>query len=127
VVLARDVPEGRTISYGRTFTTPRPMRIATIGAGYADGYPRILSNRGAQVLIGGHRCPLLGRVTMDLIMADVSQLPPKACEPGAEVVLMGRQGQEEILAADLAEKAETIAYEIFTGISARVPRAIVGR
>lgn len=127
VVLTRDVPEGRTVSYGRTFTTPRPMRIATIGAGYADGYPRILSNRGARVLIGGQPCPLLGRVTMDLIMADVSRLPADNCRPGAEVVLMGRQGQEEISAADLAEKAETIAYEIFTGISARVPRVVSAR
>jgi alanine racemase len=64
---------------------------------------------------------------MDLIMADVSRLPADNCRPGAEVVLMGRQGQEEISAADLAEKAETIAYEIFTGISARVPRVVSAR
>lgn len=122
VVLVREVPAGRTVSYGRTFTTPKPMRIATLSAGYADGYPRIVSNRGAAVLIAGRRCPLLGRVTMDLIMADVTDLPPDAVEPGREAVLLGRQGHEQITPDELAKMAETIEYEIFTSISARVPR-----
>lgn len=119
VALIRDLPEGATISYGRTFTTPRAMRVATISAGYADGYPRPLSNRGASVLIGGRRCAVLGRITMDLIMADVSDVNAAV---GDEVVLIGRQGSEEISAAEVAERAGTIPWEIFTGIGTRVRR-----
>jgi alanine racemase len=119
IALIRDMPAGATISYGRTFTTPRPMRVATIGAGYADAYPRSLSNSGAAVLIGGRRCPLLGRVTMDMTIVDVSDVTATV---GDEAVLIGRQGAEEILAAELAERAGTIAWEIFTGIGTRVRR-----
>lgn len=120
VALLRDLPAGRSVSYGRTFTTTRPTRVATISAGYADGYPRSLSNREAAVLIGGHRCPLLGRVTMDLIMADVTDL--STVQLGDEVVLIGRQCSEEILAAEVALRAGTIPWEIFTGIGSRVRR-----
>ena len=120
VALVRAAPAGHGISYGRTFKTERPTRIATLAVGYADGYQRHLSGRGAQVLIGGRRCALLGRVTMDQIVADVTALP--AVEVGDEAVLMGRQGVEEILAAELAEKAGTIAWEIFTGVGRRVER-----
>lgn len=120
VCLLRDLPVGRSVSYGRTFTTKRPTRVATVGAGYADGYPRSLSNREAAVLIGGRRCPVLGRVTMDLTMVDVSVV--KEVRLGDEVVLIGRQGAEEILAAEVAERAGTIAWEIFTGIGSRVQR-----
>jgi alanine racemase len=120
VVLLRDLPAGRGISYGRTFTTSRPTRVATISAGYADGYPRALSNRGASVLIGGRRCPVLGRITMDLILVDVTELPK--VELGDEVVLIGRQGDEEIFVAEVAERASTITWEIFTGIGSRVRR-----
>lgn len=124
ITLVRAVGAGRGISYGRTFLTPRPMRIATLGVGYADGYQRHLSNRGAEVLIGGQRCPVLGRVTMDQILADVSALP--AVEPGDEAVLLGRQGAVEILAAELAARAGTIAWEIFTGLGRRVERVYAG-
>lgn len=120
IALLRDLPAGRSVSYGRTFTTSRPLRVATIGAGYADGYPRSLSNRDAAVLIGGQRCPVLGRVTMDLTMVDVSAVPEASL--GDEVVLIGRQGDAEILAAEVAERAGTIAWEIFTGIGSRVRR-----
>ncbi|MGC3990081.1 MAG: alanine racemase [Chthoniobacteraceae bacterium] len=120
VVMVRDVGEGRSISYGRTFITPGPMRVATLAAGYADGYHRTLSNRGASVLIRGQRCPLLGRVTMDQIMVDVSGL--SEVELGDEAVLVGRQGDEEILAGELAQLAGTIAWEIMTSVSRRVPR-----
>lgn len=120
ITLVRDMPAGHGISYGRTFITPRPMRIATLGVGYADGYQRHLSNRGAEVLIGGRRCPVLGRVTMDQILADVSALPQIAA--GDEAVLIGKQGSEEIFAAELAEKSGTIPWEIFTGIGRRVER-----
>jgi alanine racemase len=120
LTLVRDVPAGHGISYGRTFITPRPMRVATLAVGYADGYQRHLSNRGTDVLIRGRRCPVLGRVTMDQILADVSALP--GVEAGEEAVLLGRQGAAEIFAAELAQKAGTIAWEIFTGIGRRVER-----
>jgi alanine racemase len=120
VVLVRLLESGRTISYGRTFTTSRETKVATIGAGYGDGYPRHLSNVGAEVLIQGRRCPVLGRVTMDQTLVDVTGLP--GLNVGDEVVLIGRQGDQEILASELARKAGTIAWEIFTGISKRVVR-----
>lgn len=120
VSLVRDVPAGCGISYGRTFVTPRNMRVATLAVGYADGYQRHLSNRGAGVLIGGAFCPLLGRVTMDQIMVDVSDC--SAAVPGAEAVLIGRQGDLQISAAQLADWAGTIPWEIFTGLGRRVER-----
>ncbi len=120
ITLVREVPAGHGISYGRTFITPTAMRVATLAVGYADGYQRHLSNRGAAVLIRGHRCPVLGRVTMDQIMVDVSALPEVMA--GEDVVLLGRQDGEEIFAAELAEKAGTIPWEIFTGIGQRVER-----
>jgi alanine racemase len=118
--LIRNMPAGHGISYGRSFITPRPMRVATLSAGYADGYPRQLSNRGVTMLVRGKRCPLLGRVTMDLMVIDVSDLPDAAV--GDEVVLMGRQGGEEISATDLAELAGTINWDIVTRIGSRVRR-----
>ena len=121
--LIRDMPKGTSISYGRTFITPHPMRVATLTAGYADGYPRHLSNRAAAVLVRSRRCPLLGRVTMDLMMIDVSGV--EDVDVGDEVILMGRQGDEEISAAELAERAGTITWEITTRVGARVRRVYV--
>jgi alanine racemase len=121
--LVRDMPKGSSISYGRTFITPRKMRIATLSAGYADGYPRHLSNRDAAVLVRGQRCPLLGRVTMDLMMIDVSSIDD--VQVGDDVVLMGRDGNEEISCTELADKAGTITWEITTRIGARVRRVFV--
>lgn len=121
--LVRDLPKGSSISYGRTFITPQAMRVATLTAGYADGYPRHLSNRGAAMLVRGRRCPLLGRVTMDLMVIDVSAVPN--VDAGEEVVLMGKQGSEEISAHELAEKAGTITWEITTRIGERVRRIFV--
>jgi alanine racemase len=123
IALIRDMPAGHGISYGRTFITPREMRVATLSAGYADGYPRHLSNRGAAVLVRGERCALLGRVTMDLMMIDVSQIDGAAV--GDEVVLMGRQGDEEISATELADRAGSISWEITTRIGQRVQRVYV--
>jgi alanine racemase len=123
IALVRDMPKGSSISYGRTFITPRKMRIATLSAGYADGYPRHLSNHDASVLVHGERCPLLGRVTMDLMMIDVSRID--YVEVGDEVVLMGRDGNEEVSCTELAEKAGTITWEITTRIGARVRRVYV--
>jgi alanine racemase len=120
VVLVRTLAAGRSISYGRTFTTDRETKVATLAVGYGDGYQRHLSGAGAEVLIQGRRCPLLGRVTMDQIMVDVSDLPEVSA--GEEVVLIGKQGNDEILASDVARRAGTIAWEIFTGITKRVIR-----
>ena len=124
VRLVRDLPQGRGISYGRTFITSAPTRVATLGIGYGDGYPRSLSGQGAHVLIQGVRCALLGRVTMDQIMVDVSQLPDPV-EPGEEVVVYGCQGDEEISVAEIADKAGTIPWEILTSVTKRVPRAAI--
>jgi alanine racemase len=96
------------------------MRVATLSVGYADGYPRSLSNRDTAVLIRGQRCNVLGRVTMDLTMVDVTEIPE--ARTGDEAILMGRQGDEEILASEVAQRAGTIAWEIFTGIGSRVRR-----
>lgn len=118
--LIRDMPAGHGISYGRSFITPGPMRVATLTAGYADGYPRQISNRDATMIVRGKRCPLLGRVTMDLMVIDVSEIPEAAV--GDEVILMGRDGEEEISAADLAERAGTIHWDVVTRIGSRVRR-----
>jgi alanine racemase len=123
IALIRNMPAGHGISYGRTFITPRKMRVATLSAGYADGYPRHLSNRDASVLVRGKRCPLLGRVTMDLMMIDVSHIADAAV--GDEAVLMGRQGEEEISVTELSDRADTITWEIITRIGSRVRRVFV--
>lgn len=116
VSLVRTLPAGYGVSYGRTFITPRPTRVATIGIGYADGWSRHLSGKGAQVYINGHYCPMLGRVTMDQIMADVSAVPFIA--PGDEVELIG----PHIPVTQVAALAGTIVWEIFTGLGPRLPR-----
>jgi alanine racemase len=119
VVFIKNVREGACVSYNCSFRADRPMKIATIPIGYADGYLRRFSNR-ADVLIGGRRCHVLGNVTMDMTMVDVTAVKDAAV--GSEVVLLGRQGQEEVAASELAELAGTITYEVVTLISARVPR-----
>jgi alanine racemase len=123
VGLIRDVPKGASISYGRTFITPKPMRVATLTAGYADGYPRHLSNVGADMLVRGKRCALLGRVTMDLLVIDVSHVAN--VDVGDEVVLMGRQGDAEIPCVELSDKAGTITWEITTRVGQRVKRVFL--
>jgi alanine racemase len=120
VLLVRDVGPEQSISYGRTFITPHAMRIATLAVGYADGFPRQVSGRDARVLVGGRPCQVLGRVTMDQILVDVSALAEVAV--GDEAVLLGTQGAERILAWELAEKADTISWDIFTGIGNRTRR-----
>lgn len=119
VLQVRSLPKGSSVSYGRTFVTKRKSRIATLPVGYADGYQRLLSNRGS-VLVKGRRAPIVGRVCMDLTMIDVTDI--RGVRRGDEVVLLGRQGRDEISADEMALWAETISYEILTSISARVPR-----
>jgi alanine racemase len=99
------------------------MRVATLSAGYADGYPWQLSNRGAAVLVRGKRCALLGRVTMDLMLIDASDVDD--VEIGDDAILMGRDGHKEIPCSELAEKAGTIPWEIVTRIGARVRRVFI--
>src|SRR5438128_4768591 len=123
VCLVRDVPKGSSISYGRTFIAQRNMRVATLSAGYADGYSWHLFNRGTAVLVRGKRCPILGRVTMDLMVVDVSGLDD--VQVGDDVVLMGRDGSEGSSCTELSEKAGTITWEIVTRIGARVRRVYV--
>lgn len=115
IMRLKELPAGHAIGYGTTFHTTRPSRIATLPVGYADGYDRLLSNN-AEVLIRGKRAPVVGRVSMDLITIDVTDLPTAAA--GDEVVLLG----DGITAEELAAKSQTISYEVFTRITARVPR-----
>lgn len=119
VLQVQEMPAGSFISYGRTFRTERPSRIATLPVGYADGLNRLLSNCWS-VLVRGQKAPLIGRVCMDLIMVDVTDIPGVQVED--EVVLLGRQGDQEISAEDWALALKTIPYEIYCWVSKRVPR-----
>ena len=114
VTAVRTIPVGHGVSYGRTWIASAPTRVATLAAGYADGYPRHLSNVGANVLIRGRRCLVLGRITMDQMMVDIGDTP---VVPGDEVVLIGKQGAAEVTARELARLAGTIPWEIFTNLS----------
>lgn len=121
VLLVRSVTQGESISYGATYRARQTMKVATVATGYAHGLPRSLSNRG-HALIQGHCCPILGRVTMDMTLLDVSQVP--RCQRGEEVVWLGRSGKLEQTAVDLARDAGTIPWEIFTRLSTNLPRII---
>lgn len=118
----KTVEAGTSISYGSRWTAQRRSTIATLPVGYADGYPRVLTNVG-QVLVGGRRVPVAGTVCMDLLMVDVTDLPE--VKLGDEVVLLGPQGAEQIRAEELARLCGTIHYEVFCGIGPRVPRVYV--
>lgn len=124
VARVRQMPAGRSVSYGRTFTTQRETVIGVIPVGYGHGYPYRLSGRG-EMLIGGAHVPVVGRVTMDMTMVDLTDLP-ETPPLGEEVVLIGRQkgafGESEITVHDLAEWSDTIDYDIICGLSKRVPR-----
>jgi len=119
IIQLKKVPAGTSISYGQTFITKRESVIATLPIGYADGYHRALSNRG-EALVRGKRAPVAGRVCMDLTMLDVTDI--RNVQQGDEVVVLGRQDSAEISAEEMAGWANTISYEIFTSIGARVPR-----
>ncbi len=117
VSMVKEIRKGETVSYGRKFTAERNMKVATVSAGYADGYPRILSGR-AYVLINGVKAPILGRVCMDQMVVDATGTNAK---PDDEVILFGK----ELSVTKLAEAAGTINYEIVCGVSPRVPRIAV--
>lgn len=115
----KSLPAGHPIGYGETFHTVIPSRIATLPVGYADGYNRLLSNRG-QVLVRGRRVPVAGRVSMDLVTIDVTSIGDASL--GDEVVLLGSQERETVTPEEIAAKIGTISYEVFCNVSARVPR-----
>jgi len=121
VMYVKKVHAGRSLSYGRTYVAKKDMKVATISVGYADGYNRLLSNRGS-VLLRGKRCPIVGRVCMDQTLVDVTNMPVRV---GDEAVLIGRQKKARISAEEIADLCHTISYEVACWISKRVPR--VGR
>ncbi|MBP3267281.1 MAG: alanine racemase [Ruminococcus sp.] len=118
----KTVNKGDCISYGRTFRADREMRIATVTIGYADGYSRLLSSKG-EILVHGRRCKITGRVCMDQLMIDVSDVPE--AKAGDIVTLIGKEGNDRITADDLAQIYGTIGYEVVCGISKRVPRIYI--
>jgi alanine racemase len=109
---------GDSVGYGRTWVAQRPSLVGLVPVGYADGYQRVLSNR-AQMLVGGKRCPVAGRVSMDQTGVDLTSV--RDAREGDDVVLIGKQGDEEVTADEVARWAGTISYEILCGLSARVP------
>jgi alanine racemase len=123
VSFVKRVAAGSRISYGLRHTFERDTNVATVPIGYADGVPRRLSGTGAEVLIGGARLPIVGVVTMDQLMVDVGDADVGI---GDEVVLLGRQGDEQIRAEEWASRAGTIGYEVVCGIGRRVPRVVSG-
>ena len=124
VVQLRTLDAGDGVSYGALWQAPATARVATLPVGYADGYPRRLSNN-AEVLIHGRRCPVVGAVCMDLTIVDATALG-EAVRLGDEVVLLGTQGGEEVSAFELAQRAGLIEYEILCAVSKRVPRVYAG-
>jgi alanine racemase len=123
VSFVKRVAAGSRISYGLRHTFERDTNVATVPIGYADGVPRRLSGTGAEVLVGGARLPIVGVVTMDQLMVDVGDADVGI---GDEVVLLGRQGDEQIRAEEWASRAGTIGYEVVCGIGRRVPRVVSG-
>jgi alanine racemase len=126
VVSLREIPPGATVGYDATFTAQRPMKLALLPVGYADGVNRLLSNRG-EVLVRGKKAGVVGRVSMDHTSVDVTDVA--GVEVGDEVVLIGaqstEQGEVKVTAADVAKLTGTIPYEVLCGIAARVPRTVV--
>lgn len=119
IVYIKEIETGTQISYGGTFTAPHPMRIATIPVGYGDGYPRMLSNKG-YILIHEKRARILGRICMDQFMVDVTDIPE--AQELDEVILVGRQGNEEITVDELGDLCGRFSYEFICDIGKRVPR-----
>ena len=122
VAFVKTIKKGDCVSYGCTFTAPRDMKVATIPVGYADGYPRLLSNKG-RVIVNGSYAPIVGRICMDQFMIDVTNV--ENVNVGDEVVLMGKSDGLSISADEIASYAGTINYEIVCGISKRVPREVI--
>lgn len=122
IVALREIDHGDPVGYGSTWRAARPTRIATLPVGYAEGLDRSLSNRG-QVLVGGRRCPIVGRICMNMSMVDVTEVPD--AHVGQAVTLLGRDGDAEITADDVADWCGTIAYEVLARLPLHLPRAYV--
>jgi alanine racemase len=122
VIAVKEVPAGTPLGYGGRYVTPRDGRIATLPAGYADGVDRRLSGRG-QVIVCGRYAPIIGTISMDLTLVDVTDFPQ--LNLGEEVILIGRQGDCAVTAVDIAEMTGTIPHEILSSIGKRVPRRYV--
>jgi len=122
IMAIHEIAVGTPVSYGGLWRAARPSRIATLPLGYADGYPRHV--RDAQVLVAGRRVPIVGAVCMDMLMIDVTDVPPADTGLRAPVTLIGRDGAEEITVDEVAGWASTLNYEILCGISKRVPRIL---
>ena len=125
VTAVRTVAPGESVSYGRHWWADEPTRVATVAIGYADGIRRDSGSAGVEVLVRGRRCPIVGAVTMDQLMVALPRAIADEATPGDEAVLIGRQGSDEITATEVAQRLGTIAYEVLTSISARVPRVVV--
>jgi alanine racemase len=127
VAQIKNVPQNYPVGYGCTFVTKRDSRIAVIPQGYSDGYGRHFSNN-SEVLIGGVRCPVAGRIAMNMFVVDVTdaeKVLSREIKKDEEVVLLGKQGDDEITADELAERVQTINYEIVTHVWPKLPRAII--
>ena len=122
VAYVKTLPAGVSVSYGCTYTTERETVVATLSAGYADGVPRLLSNKG-NVIIGGKIAPIIGRVCMDQFMVDVTHVPE--VKAGDTATVFGRDGELEITADEVAESIGTIGYELTCDINRRVPRVYI--
>ncbi len=123
VALSKVIEEGKFVGYGCTYRALKPMRIAVLPVGYFEGYPRLASGRGSYVLIRGKRCPIIGRICMNMMMVDVNHL--HQIEAGDRVTLIGNDGEEAITAEDVASWSETIHYELVSCINPSIPRRIV--
>jgi len=123
VAMVKEIPAGTAVSYGRRFVSSSPMRVATVPVGYGDGYPRLLSGR-SHMLLHGRRAPVIGNICMDQLMLDVTEIP--GVQMGDEVTVAGRDGDEEVTFAQLAELIGTIPYELVCQVSRRVPRVYLG-
>lgn len=123
ISFVKDVEPGSSISYGGTFTAQKKMRVATVPVGYADGFKRDLSNRGASVLVHGKRAAILGRICMDQFMIDVTEID--GVQIGDEVTLFGRDGDAFIPVEEIADASHSFNYEYVCGISPRVPRKYI--
>lgn len=122
IAMVKEIHPGDTVSYGRLYTAPEPRRIATVAIGYADGYPRC-GWQGGRVIVKGRYAPIAGRVCMDQLMVDVTEVPGAA--PGDPVTLAGRAGEAEITWDEVAEKSGTVSYERICAVSGRVPRVYI--
>ena len=121
IVFIKDVRKGTAVSYGRKFCCKKASKIATIPLGYGDGFLRALGNK-ASVLIEGKKCPIIGNITMDMLMADITKLGD--IKVGTAVVIIGEQKGQKISASDIAKIAGTIDYEILTLLNKRIPRIV---